>query len=282
MAKHSQPYFSMTDGVFDCLMDEERTQAFAKAIAATVQRDDVVVDMGTGSGVLAMLAARAGARKVYAVELDGNNIATLGAVFHANNLADRIVLVQGDVCTVDLPEKVDVIIGEMIATALIEELQVPAMNNMLRFAKPNARVLLNRYQTFVDVVDNPASYYGFDFPLVRYEYPDLRRLRSKALSDKQLILDVDFTRPVTDTKVNRRLRLTASRLGRINGLRLSSETTFWDGSTLGATYAYSYPIILPVNAIEVRKGDTFDVKISYQICGGMQTLKYFVEKIEHA
>ncbi len=55
MAKHSQPYFSMTDGVFDCLMDEERTQAFAKAIAATVQRDDVVVDMGTGSGVLAML-----------------------------------------------------------------------------------------------------------------------------------------------------------------------------------------------------------------------------------
>jgi predicted RNA methylase len=205
MAKHSQPYFSMTDGVFDCLMDAERTQAFAKAIAATVQRDDVVVDMGTGSGVLAMLAARAGARKVYAVELDGNNIATLGAVFHANNLADRIVLVQGDVCTVDLPEKVDVIIGEMIATALIEELQVPAMNNMLRFAKANARVLLSRYQTFVNLVDNPASYYGFDFPLVRYEYPDLRRLRSRALTEKRLILNVDFTRPVTDTKVNRRL-----------------------------------------------------------------------------
>ncbi len=216
------------------------------------------------------------------MELDGNNIATLGAVFHANNLADRIVLVQGDVCTVDLPEKVDVIIGEMIATALIEELQVPAMNNMLRFAKPNARVLLNRYQTFVDLVDNPASYYGFDFPLVRYEYPDLRRLRSRALSDKQLILDVDFTRSVTDTKVNRRLRLTASRLGRINGLRLSSETTFWDGSTLGATYAYSYPIILPVDAIDVRKRDAFDVKISYKICGGMQSLKYAVEKIEQA
>jgi protein arginine N-methyltransferase 7 len=125
----------MTEGVFNCLIDEERTMAFAKAIAATVRPGDVVVDMGTGSGVLAMLAARAGAKKVYAIEIDRSNIATLNAVFRANALEDRIVLIHGDVCKVDLPEKVDVIIGEMIATALIEELQVPAMNNMLRFAK---------------------------------------------------------------------------------------------------------------------------------------------------
>jgi predicted RNA methylase len=279
MARISQPYFAMTDHVFDCMIDTERTHAFAKAIAETVQRGDVVVDMGAGSGVLAMLAARAGAKTVYAVELDRNNIATLGAVFRANNLADKIVLVQGDVRTAALPEKVDVIIGEMIATALIEELQVPAMNHMLRFAKPNARVLLSHYRTFVDLVDNPASYYGFDFRIIRYEYPDLRHLRSRTLSDKQLILDVDFNQPVTQTKVNQRLCLTASRRGRINGLRLSSETAFWDGSTLGATYAYSYPIILPIDTIEVGEGNAFDVEISYKICGGMQTLKYAVEKM---
>lgn len=276
MASAANSYWSMTDGVFNCLIDTERTEAFAKAIAATVRRGDVVVDMGTGSGVLAMLAARAGARKVYAVELDGNNIATLEAVFRANGLEDRIVLVRGDACKVDLPQEVDVIIGEMIATALIEELQVPAMNNLLRFAKRNTRVLLSRYRTFVDLVNNPANYYGFDFPLVRYEYPDLRQLRSRALTDKQLILDVDFARPVTETKVSRRLGLTVSRRGRANGLRLSGETTFWEGSTLGATYAYSYPVILPVDAIEVRKGDALDVKIGYKICGGMRTLKWAV------
>lgn len=136
---------------------------------------------------------------------------------------------------------------------------------------------MSRYQTFVDLVDNPANHYGFDFPLVRYEYPDLRRLRSRALTEKQPILDVDFTRPVTATKVNRRLSLTAQRRGRINGLRLSGETTFWDGSTLGATYAYSYPIILPVDPIEVRKGDVLDAKVGYTICGGMKTLKWGVK-----
>lgn len=276
MTTPAQPYFAMTDHVFDCMIDTERTEAFARAIAATVRRGDVVVDMGTGSGVLAMLAARAGAKKVYAVELDPNNIATLERVFRANDLSERIVLVGGDVRTVELPEKVDVIIGEMIATALIEELQVPAMNHMLRYAKPDARVLLSSYRTFADLVDNPANYYGFEFPLVRYEYPDLRRLRSRALTDKQLILDADFTRPVTATRVDSRLSLTAQRRGRVNGLRLSSETTFWDGSTLGATYAYSYPIILPVDPIEVAKGDVLEAQVGYTICGGMGTLRWEV------
>ncbi len=270
-------YWSMTEGVFNCLIDEERTQAFAAAIAKTVRPGDVVVDMGAGSGVLAMLAARGGAKRVYAVEFDRNNIVTLEGIFRANGLADKITLVQGDVCKVALPEKVDVIIGEMIATALVEELQVPAMNNMLRFAKRSTRVLLSRYRSFVDLVHNPETYYGFDFPLVRYEYSGMPGLKSRALSDKQLISDVNFAKPVTDRKVNQRLTLEVRKKGRLNGLRLSGETTFWDGSTLGASYAYSYPLILPIAPREVRKGEVLPVRIRYTLCGGMKSLRYVVE-----
>ncbi|WP_310450204.1 50S ribosomal protein L11 methyltransferase [Sulfuritalea sp.] len=270
----------MTEGTFNCLIDEERTMAFAKAIAATVRPGDVVVDMGTGSGVLAMLAARAGAKKVYAIEIDRSNIATLDAVFRANGLEDRIVLIHGDVCKVDLPEKVDVIIGEMIATALIEELQVLATNNMLRFAKRGrhaTRVLLSGYRTYLDLVNNPETYYGHSFKIVRYEYSDMRQLKSKSFSEKQLISDVDFTRINTDLEVQQNLGITVIRRGEINGLRLNGETRFFDGSTLGASYAYSYPVILPIDTREVSKGQVLKVKIGYTICGGMKTLRYSVE-----
>ncbi|MDP2826368.1 MAG: hypothetical protein Q8O52_27230 [Sulfuritalea sp.] len=211
------------------------------------------------------------------MEFDRNNIATLEGVFRANGLADKITLVQGDVCKVDLPEKVDVIIGEMIATALLEELQVPAMNNMLRFAKRRTRVLLNRYRSFVDLVHNPATYYGFDFPLVRYEYSGMPELKSKAFSNKHLISDVNFAKPVTDLKVDQHLALEVQKQGRLNGLRFSSETIFWDGSTLGAAYAYSYPLILPIEPRDVRKGEILSVRIRYTLCGGMKTLRYSVE-----
>lgn len=269
----------MTEGVFNCLIDEKRTLAYGKAISSTVRPGDVVVDMGTGSGVLAMLAARAGAKKVYAIEIDQSNIATLGAVFRANGLDDRIVLIHGDVCKIDLPEKVDVIIGEMIATALIEELQVPAMNNMLRFAKHGkqaTRVLLTGYRTYLDLVNNPETYYGHRFKIVRYEYSDMRQLKSKSYSEKQLISDVDFTQINTNLKVNQNLTISITRRGEINGLRLSGESLFFDGSTLGTTYAYSYPVILPIDTREVSKGEILNVKIGYTICGGMKTLNYAV------
>ena len=277
MTKTSNNYWSMTEGVFNCLIDDERTQAFSKAITNTVRRGDVVVDMGTGSGVLAMLAVQAGARKVYAVELDASNIATLGAVFRANGVQDKIVLVHGDVRTVALPEKVDVIIGEMIATALIEELQVPAMNHMLQFARKTTRVLLRGYKTFVDLVNNPENYYGHTFKIVRYEYPDMRKLKSKSFSGKQLISEVDFTKVNTQLKVVKDLTIEVTRRGTINGIRLSDESLFFDGATLGATYAYSYPVILPIATMEVKKGDVLNVKISYKICGGMRSLRYAVE-----
>lgn len=283
MTSTPNTYWSMTEGVFNCLIDEERTNAFAKAISTTVRPGDVVVDMGTGSGVLAMLAARAGAKKVYAIEIDQSNIATLGAVFRANGLDDRVVLVQGDVCKIDMPEKVDVIIGEMIATALIEELQVPAMNNMLRFAKRGrreTRVLLSGYRTYLDLVNNPETWYGHRFKILRYEYSDSqlsRKLKSKSHSEKQLISDVDFTKINTDLKVRQNLAISVTRRGEINGLRLSGESLFFDGSTLGATYAYSYPVILPVDTRNVIKGQVLKVKIGYTICGGMKTLRYSLE-----
>ena len=115
----------MTEGVFNCLIDEERTAAFKAAIEKTVRRGDIVVDAGSGTGVMAMFAADAGAKKVYALEFDENNIKVLQKIFSANGYGDRIQVIQGDATTLKLPENVDVIVCEMIATVLIEELQIP-------------------------------------------------------------------------------------------------------------------------------------------------------------
>ena len=268
----------MTEGVFNCLIDEERTSAFSRAISNTVKKDDVVVDMGTGSGILALLAAKAGAKKVYAVEFDKNNIDTLTNVFKVNDVDKVISIIQGNVTEVNLPEKVDVIIGEMIATALIEELQVFATNNVLRFAKTDTKVLLKEYKTFVDLVCNNEDYYGQNFKIIRYEYPDLKKLRSVSFSDKYQVARADLTKINEDLHVDKEVEIKIKKNGLINSVRLSGEAVFFDDSVLGATFAFNYPIILPINTTSVKIDDIFTVHLSYEICGGLQTLKYSINK----
>src|SRR3989344_1097635 len=275
----TKEYWSMTEGVFNCLFDKERTEAFAKAIQNTVKEGDVVVDMGTGSGILAMLAAQAGAKKVYAIEFDENNYRNLEKVFKVNGF-DQIVLLNEDVRSVEIPEKVDVIIGEMIATGLIEEQQIQAMNNILKYTNLGCKTLLKKYTNYIDCVYNKDQYYGLQFPIVRYEYSGESELESWPLTGKESYSVTDFSKITSDEErvVDKTLNLVAIKDGKINGIRISSETEFSDGTKFWGSFAYSYPIILPVEDVEVKEGDRIQVKISYVLCGGFNNLKYSLNK----
>src|SRR5215470_20289620 len=74
------------------LEDRIRTSRFIQAIRRTVQPGDVVVDLGTGSGILALAAAQAGAKRVYAIEVQP--IAEVAArFFQRSGVGDRITLI---------------------------------------------------------------------------------------------------------------------------------------------------------------------------------------------
>jgi predicted RNA methylase len=121
---------------FRWLMDEKRTLMFKKAIDKVVKEGDIVADLGTGTGILAMFAVDAGAEKVYAVEANSQLCKFLKEIFKENGY-ENIHLIQGDARKITLPEKIDVAICEMISTGLIKEMQVPVMNNVLKYLKPN-------------------------------------------------------------------------------------------------------------------------------------------------
>jgi len=268
----------MTESVFYCLFDQKRTNAFRLAIKNTVKKGDIVVDMGTGSGVLAMFAVEAGAERVYAIELDKNNIQMLHKTIEINGYKDKIIILEGDVTKIKLPEKVDVIVGEMIATGLIEELQVPAMNNILKYTKKNVKVVLKEYETSVDLVYNKDYLYGHKFKMVRYEIPGIAGSKSKSFSDKIAYSKINFSAPTKDKKINKQIKFVVRGDGIINGIRIIGKTFFWDGSSFDYSVSYSFPIILPIDDIKVKDGDKFDVNISYTLCGGFKTLKYNIKK----
>ena len=101
------------------LQDLTRTGTYRHAFVSNAVdfHDKVVLDVGTGTGILAIFACQAGARKVYAVEASQSaEIARL--LIEANGYSDRIEVIQAKLEDVQLPEKVDIIISEPIGFLL--------------------------------------------------------------------------------------------------------------------------------------------------------------------
>jgi predicted RNA methylase len=109
------------------LSDHARTSAYREAIER-IAPGRRVLDIGTGTGVLACFAARAGATRVYAIERTAI-IDVAIAVATANGLNDRIEFIRGDATNVLLPERVDVVVSELLSNDLFGQRLLPVLGD---------------------------------------------------------------------------------------------------------------------------------------------------------
>ena len=236
------------------LADGARTSAWIEAVRRTVRPGDVVADLGTGTGILAVAAAQAGARRVFAIE--ATSMASVArAVAERNGVADRVEVVRGWSSEVDLPERVDVLVSELIGSdPLGERLLDVLADSRLRLARPGFRSVPRRLKVVAVPVSVPASRvaratcspgmasgfrrrYGIDLsplsdaaagrPAVTY----LRRaeaLRARRLAEPRVVVDVDLEADVAPA-VEATADFAAARPGLWNGVLLWFETELAPG-----------------------------------------------------
>lgn len=103
------------------LLDRVRNNAFRRALAATVRPGHRVLDVGTGSGVWAVTAAKLGARQVVAVEREELLAPVIRRVIADSGVADRVELIVGEFRDLRLRREFDVVVSETVGNFAFDE-----------------------------------------------------------------------------------------------------------------------------------------------------------------
>lgn len=271
--------FSSIDFVVQCLVDSERTKIFEKAIKKVVTPESVVLESGTGSGIMAMFAARAGAKKVVAIEIDPYVANIAKSNVKRNGLDSAVTIVNSDMREYQFNnnEKFDIVIMEMLTTGMIDEQQVQAVNYLHEkgVIDVNTKMVPSRQDTTIRLTNTNFYMYGFDMcvPIHTWKYIQHDNPTVKYFSNREILNSVSFN-VINPEKFSRIISFTVIESGIINSVFLES-VSFFDGDfEIRDTLSLNGPVVIPLlEDIEVRQDDVLTVEISYFFAKGYGNFK---------
>lgn len=194
----------------DMLKDRVRTLSYKNAILTNpgLFKDKIILDVGCGTGILSMFAAKAGAKKVYAVE-KSSIVDYAREIVNINGFGDVITIMQGTIEEIDLPEKVDVIISEWMGYCLLYESMLPSVISARdRFLKETGTMFPNKAQIYICGIED-AEYrakkidfwdnvYGFSYAPIK-KWALLEPLvetcpTERIITDEYMLADLDLNK----------------------------------------------------------------------------------------
>jgi SAM-dependent methyltransferase len=265
------------------VFDELRNDLYAQAIRRFVTPDSVVLDLGAGLGVHGLMAAKAGARRVYLVEPESVVQIALEAA-RANGVAERIVVLEGDIEDVDLPEQVDLIISVLAGNLLYSEDLLPSLFHARdRYLKPEGRLVPDIAELLLAPVSAPdihVKYVGrwseptlaLDFSAARrfaaneILWPDRKELRAQAvrLAEGVVVSALDLmTATRADCLGGARCRIAKSGLchGILGWIRMRLGNEWLSSDPFGPEVHWS-PGLLPVDPpLQLEAGEEVQVRL---------------------
>ena len=211
------------------LSDTARNVPFRDALESVVNADTQVLDIGAGSGIWSVWAAKLGAKSVTAVESEDIMIPIIQAHARENDVAGQIEVIHGDSRHIELPGKYDVIVSETIGNQAFDEGIIATLTDAReRFLADGGLIIPKRVTLVTAPIHLPIERLPSEVPItvsyleklslnISFEAPD--RDLIEVLSQPLELFSVDFSGPNE-----------ASELGNIEGM--------WDITDLSRANAF--------------------------------------------
>lgn len=258
--------------------DRRRNDAYRKAIEATVA-DQTVVEIGTGSELLlALMCVTAGARKVYAIEVNEDAFKVGQELIIAHGLGAKIELLLGSSLDIDLPEPADVCVSELLGVIGNCEGAMTFLNDARRrFLKPGGIMIPDACLTLLCPVEKPSIHYdllaeaihdyyikkvfdrmeeGFVFPYdLVSNFP-----REHFLAPPQIFEELRFCRDSGDIENFRTLCFSVEKPLLFDGLLLWLNIHMFPNQVLDCFAQTNWlPVHVSIDPCPTQTGDTIEI-----------------------
>lgn len=235
-----------------------------EAIEASVRPGDVVVDAGSGTGILGVFAALAGASRVYCIELHPRFARLIRHLAERNGVSDRVVVIAGDATRATIPEPVDVLICELLCTGQFFEPEVQVVRHLRQYLKPSARLVPNRVRSFVRLLDAQEQLYG-----VKIDCDSRSTVldSDEPVSSRALYDELDL-RTVEASGVDTRVTLTATKTRIADAVLIEGEAELAPGIiTVPTKFLYNPEVIFLTHSRTLTAGTDYALRIRYPYGG---------------
>jgi predicted RNA methylase len=228
----------------------------------------IVYDIGAGSGILTEFAASY-ANFIYSVEIDPQiSRKTRDILKNYKNIS----FINDDARKVDFPKKADYIICEMLDTALIDEEQVPILNSVLKYLKNEGKVIPCGIFNGAEPIQSKAEH---------IYYQEDETSPEKVLGPLNIYSKYEFGKyihPLAEFK----LKIKINREGILNSLKITTFTLITEDIICGPTPMMNSPLVIPMEKLKVKPGDTVGIYLSYQMGGGLDTIETRIKGISRS
>jgi len=267
------------------LAQEVRTGGFEAAIRLAVKPGMKVLELGAGTGVLSFFAARAGAAKVYSVERLPHVAKAASRFMVANGVDDIVTIVQGDAATYLPPEPVDVVICEMLHSAMLREKQLAVIaafkeRYRARFGGPLPRFVPEALVMAVQPVMTDYAFHGFQAPVPMFlDAGNAHRttnLTGPALYSMLAYGDSYGTRFTVDQEIE------IEQAGTLNSLRFITKNLLAIDTDARRSIDWDMQdLIIPLaRPIEVAAGDVIRIRFQYHAGDSLLALADAIDRDE--
>jgi ribosomal protein L11 methyltransferase PrmA/PRMT5 arginine-N-methyltransferase len=230
-------------GYGEMIADRIRTDAYTKALRAVIRPGAIVMDIGTGPGIMAVLACQLGARHVYAIE-PGEVIQVAREIAATNDCAGKIEFFEDISTNVTIPVQADVIVSDLRGILPLYSHHIPSIADARRrFLAPGGILIGREDRIWVAVVETSELYSeivgpwacelsGLDLSPARRkvvnEICKTRNGRASLLTSPELWARLDYTQ-VENPDVERELSCTVKQDGMGHGIAVWFDADLAEG-----------------------------------------------------